>query len=102
MTFAVMQFLLLGVISSVLFTVINAQGTEIEFTVDTGEGLIYFLLIFFFSLNFGTPILRWLYVNYVSKWVEKAGKEVTKMSKRFSERMSDAGRKVTQSIRQDK
>jgi hypothetical protein len=81
---------------------VNAQSTQIVVTVDLGAGLIYFLVIFFFALNFGTPIVRWLYLNYFRQLVEKASKEVSKMSKRFSERLSDAGRKVSQSIRAEK
>ena len=81
--------------------VVSAQSS-IEVSVDLGEGLVYFLVIFFFGLTFCTPIVRWLYVNYLSIWVEKAGKEVNKASKRFTERMSDASRRVTQSIRVEK
>mmetsp|Transcript_6363 Transcript_6363/g.14067 ORF Transcript_6363/g.14067 Transcript_6363/m.14067 type:complete len:108 (+) Transcript_6363:143-466(+) len=76
-----------------------SQGTEIAFTIDVGAGLVYFLIVFFFSLNFGTPVVRWLYINYLSKWVAKAGKELSKVSRRFNERLSDAGRKVSQNIR---
>jgi hypothetical protein len=83
-------------------TDVNAQSSTITVSVDFGAGLIYFLVILFFGLNFGTPVVRWLYVNYFSKWVEKASKEFTKASKRFTERMSDASRRVTQSIRVDK
>ena len=79
-----------------------AQSSTLTVSVDMGEGLIYFLVIFFFGLNFGTPVVRWLYVNYFSRWVEKASKEISKASKRFTERMSDASRRVTQSIRVEK
>ena len=80
----------------------SAQQSTIDVTVDLGDGLIYFLVIFFFVLNFGTPIVRWLYVNIFSRWVEKASKEISKASKRFTERMSDASRRVTQNIRAEK
>jgi len=89
--------LLCGLLASV-----SAQQSSIQVSVDLGEGLVYFLVIFFFGLTFCTPIVRWLYVNYLSIWVEKAGKEVNKASKRFTERMSDASRRVTQSIRVEK
>ena len=80
---------------------INGQQTEIQFTLNTGEGLIYFLLVFFMAVNFATPVVRWIYIYYLQKWFERAGKEVSKMQKRISERMSDAGRKLTQSIRSE-
>ena len=87
----------LGIIASVC-----AQGSSITVSVDVGAGLVYVLVILFFGLNFGTPAARWLYANYLSKWVEKATKELNKAQKRFTERMSDASRRVTQSIRVDK
>lgn len=83
----------------VLLVSASAQGSSISVSVDLGEGLVYFLVILFFGLNFGTPAVRWLYANYLSKWVEKATKEMSKAQKRFTERMSDASRRVTQSIR---
>lgn len=92
----------IGLLLCVLLVLVNAQQSAIEVSVDLGEGLVYFLVIFFFGLTFCTPIVRWLYVNYLSLWVEKAGKEVNKASKRFTERMSDASRRVTQSIRVEK
>jgi hypothetical protein len=77
----------------------NAQSTTIQFSIDTGPGLIYFLMILFFILNVVTPIMQWLYVFYLSKAADYAGKEMQKISKKMSDRMSDAGRKVSQRIR---
>ena len=85
-----------------IFAQASAQSSAIEVSVNFGEGLVYFLVILFFGLAFCTPIVRWLYVNYLSIWVEKAGKEMNKAQKRFTERMSDASRRVTQSIRVEK
>lgn len=87
-------FLLIIVVQSV-----HSQGTEIEVTVDFEDGLIYFLVILFFGINFCTPIFRWVYVNFLAVIVERASKEVTKASRRFTERMSDAARRTAQSIR---
>lgn len=75
------------------------QEETIEFAIDVEEGLIYLLLITFFAVSYGTPIVRWIYLNYIAKFVKRATKEFQKVSKRFSDRMSDAGRKVSQSIR---
>lgn len=85
-----------------LISQVHGQGTTIEVTVDLEDGLVYFLIIFFFGFSYGVPIVRWLYVNLLSKWVEKAAKEMNKAQKRFTERMSDASRRVTQSIRVEK
>jgi hypothetical protein len=77
----------------------DAQGTEISVAVNMGEGLIYFLVFLFFALNFCTPVLVFIYTRFLSVFVERAGKEVIKASQRFTERMSDAGRRTAQSIR---
>jgi hypothetical protein len=82
-----------------LIVSINAQAA-IQFSIDTGPGLIYFLLILFFILNVVSPVMQWLYTFYLSKAADYAEKEMKKFSKKMSDRMSDAGRKVSQRIRQ--
>jgi hypothetical protein len=85
-----------------LVSVVHAQSTAITVAVNFGEGLIYFLVILFFALNFGTPVLNWLFVHYISKWVDKTAKEISKASQRFTERMSDASRRVAQGVRPER
>lgn len=75
------------------------QNTEIAVEINTEEGLVYFLIIFFLMFNFGTPVARWIYVNYLVQIVDKASKQLKKISKRVSDRLSDAGRKVSQQMR---
>jgi Na+/alanine symporter len=77
----------------------TAQNTQITFKFNTTDGLVYFLVIFFFMFNFGTPIARWIYVSYLVQLVDRASKEFKKISKRVSDRLSDAGRKVSQQMR---
>lgn len=78
----------------------SGECFEITFQVaPEGDGLIYFLTILLFSLYICTPVLLWTYHYYISKLAEKASKEIAKVSKQMSERLSDAGRKVSQSIR---
>ncbi len=77
----------------------SESGTQIAISIDAGTGLVYLLLVIFFTVNFCTPIARYIYVNYLASMVEKAAKEVAKAQKKFSERLSDAGRKVSQSVR---
>lgn len=59
----------------------------------------FFLLYFFIAILFGVPPLRWLYRNYVKQMLEVAGEKVSEYKKQLSERMSDAGRKVSQRMR---
>lgn len=82
------------------FICIEAQsGTQITVGVDAGENLIYLLLVIFFVTNFCTPVARYLYVNYFETMVEKGMVAAAKAQKKFSDRLSDAQRKVSQSIR---
>ena len=83
----------------IFFSILNAVDAQLVVQVNLGAGLIYFLIIFFFIVNFFTPVIRFMYVNLLSAWVLKVGKEFSRVQKRFSERMSDAGKRVTQSIR---
>lgn len=79
---------------------IEAQsGTQINVGVDDGENLIYLLLLIFFLTNFLTPVARWLYVNYFATMVEKGLVAAAKAQKKLSDRLSDAQRRVSQSIR---
>eukprot|EP01031_Cornospumella_fuschlensis_P038757 gene38757-47121_t len=82
-----------------IYCSVFAQGNTITFTVDTGEGLVYLLLILFFVLYYITPVARYVYVHYLTELVERAGQQVVRAQKRMTEKLSDAGRKVSQSIR---
>jgi hypothetical protein len=84
---------------TVCVAISDAQGTEVSVGVNMGEGLIYFLVFLFFALNFCTPVLVFIYTRFLSVFVERAGKEMIKASQRFTERMSDAGRRTAPSIR---
>jgi hypothetical protein len=59
----------------------------------------YVLLIVFIAILFGIPPLRWLYRSYVKQMLEVAGEKVSEYKKQLSERMSDAGRKVSARMR---
>lgn len=61
--------------------------------------IVYVLLILFISVLFGVPPLRWLYRSYVRHMLEVAGEKVNEYKKQLSERISDAGRKVSQRMR---
>ena len=91
--------LVLLYIFSAFYCVEGQSGTQINVGVDAGENLIYLLLIIFFLTNFCTPVLRFLYVNYLESMVEKGMVAAARAQKKLSDRISDAGRKVSQSIR---
>jgi hypothetical protein len=64
-----------------------------------GISIEYVLLIVFIAILFGIPPLRWLYRSYVKAMLQIAGDKVTEYKKQISERISDAGRKVSQRMR---
>ena len=61
--------------------------------------IVYLLLTIFVSILFGIPPLRWLYRSYVRHMIEVASEKVSEYQKQISERLSDAGRKVSQKMR---
>jgi hypothetical protein len=67
--------------------------------VNVTTGLVWFLLVFIFTLSYGLPIMCWLYRVIIAKLVEKASKKIETWSMRLSERFSAAGRKLSEQMR---
>jgi len=53
------------------------------------------LLMIVFAISFGVPIVRMIYYKYVSRMIDSAKETVENARKRATERVSDAGRRVT-------
>lgn len=53
------------------------------------------LLMLVFAFSFGVPIVRLIYYKYVSRAIESAREAAANARKRATERVSDAGRRVT-------
>lgn len=85
---------------SVCFNQVMAQsGTQISVGIDTGENLIYFLVLLFFMTNFCTPVFRYIYCIYLESAFEKGLVSLAKAQRKLSERLSDAQRRVSQTMR---
>ena len=79
---------------------VTAQsGTQISVGLDLGENLIYLLVAIFFAANLCTPVLRYIYVVHLESAVEYGLVAAAKAQRKFSERLSDAQRKASQSMR---
>jgi hypothetical protein len=65
----------------------------------SSSGVIWFLLVFLFSLAYGVPILCWVYRVLIRKLVQKASRQIESWSMRISERISGAGRKLSETMR---
>lgn len=84
-----------------LFTqcILCVKGQE-DITIDASdEGLVYLLLVLFLGFNYCTPVALWIYRNYLIAVVEKITKKVEKVKKRISDKITDASRKHSQSLR---
>lgn len=93
------QSLLWICIFCVCLGIVQSQGVETP-TVDTSStGLVYFLLVLIFTMNLGIPIIKWIYLNYIKDLVHKAAVEIGKVTSRISDRLSDAGRRVSETMR---
>ena len=90
--------LVLGLLLVLLSDVVEGQ---IMFVINTdpASGLIYFLLVLFFLYSFAVPIVKFLYVFYIERLVMKASKKFSEVTQRLSERLSDAGRKISEQAR---
>lgn len=63
------------------------------------ENSVYLLMVIFFSINFCTPVLAWLWRTYVAPFIDQAHEKLMEVQQRISERMSDAGRKLSDRMR---
>ena len=81
----------------------EAQGFNAYFEnagVDASEeNSVFLLLIIFFSINFATPFFTFLYRNYVTRFVDQANERLSEIQQRISDRISDAGRKLSDKVR---
>lgn len=60
---------------------------------------VYALVIIFFLIMYLTPVLYWLYRVVLVRLVKEATKQMIEIQKRVSERLSDAGRKLSERMR---
>jgi hypothetical protein len=95
--------LLLALVACILSLEVEAQGFEAYFEdagVDASEeNSVFLLLIIFFAINFVTPFLTFLYRNYVTRIVDHANTRLSEIQQSISERISDAGRKLSDKVR---
>lgn len=73
----------------------DAAGDDSGGSAPEGQIDVYTLLILVFAISFGVPILRMIYYKYISRIIDSAKESVANARKRATERVSDAGRRVT-------
>mmetsp|Transcript_4843 Transcript_4843/g.10112 ORF Transcript_4843/g.10112 Transcript_4843/m.10112 type:complete len:145 (+) Transcript_4843:199-633(+) len=75
----------------------NVQdGSTLHLTLRLKGGeLVFRFIIAVFSIAFGVPVLKYIHRTYISKLIETATESIANAQKRASERVSGAGRRVT-------
>lgn len=58
------------------------------------------ILILFLTLIFAIPPLRWVYKQYLKPLLDIAAEKADEYKRQLSERLSDAGRKLSAKMRQ--
>lgn len=62
---------------------------------DDDTGVVYIMLFLLMMLNIFTPVIACLYQRYGRELMHKAQAEIDRVTSRISDRLSDAGRKVS-------
>jgi hypothetical protein len=79
-------------------SVVQGQGPSTP-TMDTSgdddSGVVYIMLFLLMMLNVFTPVIACLYQRYGRELMHKAQAEIDRVTSRISDRLSDAGRKVS-------
>ena len=96
----IVVLLLSNVINNVVF--VHGQGPS-EPTMATGgdddTGIVYIMLFVLMMVNSMTPIMACIYQRYGRELIHKAQAEIDRVTSRISDRMSDAGRKLSNQMR---
>ena len=73
------------------------DGSELRCTgkLRGGIELVFLFIIFVFSTAFGVPIFGWIYRTWIAKFIESVGEQAAAARMRATERVSEAGRRVT-------
>lgn len=76
------------------YNISESSTLHLTSSLNGGE-LVYKFIVVVFSIAFGVPILKYFYRQYVSKLIESATESIANAQKRATERVSGAGRRVT-------
>ena len=94
----------LYVLFVILFSYFEVSRAQEEYFEGAGvdstpENSVYLLMVIFFAINFCTPVLAWLWRTYVAPFIDSAHEKLMEVQQRISERLSDAGRKMSDRMR---
>ena len=66
-----------------------------ESFLDTEDGKAVYICFILIAFIFGIPILRLIYHRYVERIIDVAAAKARELSKRVTDRLSDAGRRLS-------
>ena len=66
-----------------------------ESFLDTEDGKAVVICFYLIAFIFGIPIIRLIYYRYVERIIDVAAAKARELSQRLSDRLSDAGRRVS-------
>ena len=66
-----------------------------ESFLDTEDGKAVVICFYLIAFVFGIPIIRLIYYRYVERIIDVAAAKARELSQRLSDRLSDAGRRVS-------
>ena len=66
-----------------------------ESFLETEDGTAVYICFYLIAIIFGVPILRLIYYRYVERIIDVAASKARELTKKMTERLSDAGRRVS-------
>ena len=72
-----------------------ARRLQQESFLETEDGQAVILCFYLIAFVFGIPILRMIYYRYIERIINVAAAKARELSQRLSDRLSDAGRKMS-------
>ena len=88
---------------SILIELADAQQDSIVVTFDvvdsTGAVNPYFLILLFWLIVLFWPVVRWIYSTFIERAVNCVKERVESIAHQLSERISAAGRRLSESIK---
>jgi len=89
---------LLALLVLLCANIVQCQGPStptLDTSGDDDSGVVYIMLFLLMMLNVFTPVIACLYQRYGRELMHKAQAEIDRVTSRISDRLSDAGRKVS-------
>ena len=94
------SLIIIALLLSVIINKVNAQF-EVTFDVYDSTGAVnpYFLILLFWLIVLLWPVVRWIYSTFIERAVNKVKERVESIAQQLSEKISAAGRKLSEQMK---